>query len=117
MDIKKNFEKLTDDVQQYIDLKTDNIKLQVVENISLFCCDLLSYAVISVLAFLIIFFLLLAGLILLAPVIGLLQSLLAIATLLAIISAVVYYARKRLFANTIVIRFCRMFFPNDNKDE
>ncbi|MBQ6693409.1 MAG: hypothetical protein IJN24_00860 [Bacteroidaceae bacterium] len=118
MEFKENFDKLTNFTQQYIDLKVDDVKLHVIENLSVLCGDLLSFVVVSVFAVLSLFFLIVAGIICLVPLVGLLWSVIIAVALLAVVSSVLYFARRKIFANVMVGRFCRMFFPKDDmKDE
>lgn len=118
MELKENFDKLSDGAQQYIDLKVDNIKLHIVENMSLFCSDLLSRAVVGLFAIMALFFAMIAVVLFFAMYVGLLYAFLIVAGILLLVGALFYFFRKSIFANVMVGRFCRMFFPkNDVEDE
>lgn len=117
MDIKENFEKMTEAVRQYIDLKTDDVKLNVVEKLALLCSDIISYAVVSAFAVLSFLFVLVAVVAFMTPFIGLLCSASVVALLLAVAAVSLYAMRRRLFVNVMVKRFCRIFFNKNSVDD
>lgn len=114
MEIKENFNRLSDTTQRYVDMKVDNVKLHVVEKVSVMCNDVLSYVLITMFAFLAFVFVMVAGVAFLSSFIGVVYSILAVAALLVITAGVLFLFRKRLFLNRMVKTFCRMFF---NKKE
>lgn len=115
MEIKENLDRLSDTTQQYVDMKIDNVKLHVVEKLSVMCNDVLSYVFVSLLVVMALFFLLFAAVAFFTPMIGLVYSMLAVAGLLTIFSTVLFLLRKKLFLNKMVRCFCRMFFNNKQK--
>ncbi|MBQ2877838.1 MAG: hypothetical protein IJE42_02750, partial [Bacteroidaceae bacterium] len=86
MEIKENLDRLSDTTQQYVDMKIDNVKLHVVEKLSVMCNDVLSYVFVSLLVVMALFFLLFAAVAFFTPMIGLVYSMLAVAGLLTIFS-------------------------------
>lgn len=117
MEVKQNFDKLADDVQEYIDLRIDSIKLYVVQVLASFISDMLSRVVLFVFLFLSLVFMLIALMFLLAPLIGRVWSACVIVILLLLMAFFVYLGRKSLFANMMIGRLCKMFFPVDDEKE
>lgn len=116
MDIKENFDKLSDATQQYIDMRVDSAKLHIVEKLSIMCNEVLSYVVVSLLVVMALFFMLIAAVAFLAPIIGFVYSVLSVAGLLVIIAIVLFFMRKKLFLNVMVKCFCRMFFDDKTNE-
>lgn len=117
MEVKQNFDRLADDVQEYIDLRIDSIKLYVVQVLASFISDMLSRVVLFVFLFLSLVFMLIALMFLLAPLIGRVWSACVIVILLLLMAFFVYLGRKSLFANMMIGRLCKMFFPVDDEKE
>jgi len=118
MDVKQNFDRLSDETREYINLRIDSTKLYIVEMLSQFASDMLSRIVFFIFMFLSFLFLLVAVMFLLARAIGLVSSAFVIALTLLLVGAVVYFTRKLLFTNIMIGRLCRMFFPkNDVENE
>ena len=117
MGIGENFDKFTDSVKKYLNLKSDDVKLLLVENLSLLSSDVLSVVIALFFLSTAIFFALLAILILLSQYIGFILSSFVICTSLASIALVVYLFRRLIFANIFVARFCKMLFTNNTNDE
>ena len=115
MEIKENFDKLSDTTQRYVDMKVDNLKLHVVEKLSVMCNDVLSYAFIYMFALIAFVFLLIALIAFLSSSIGIVYSAISVATLLVVTAFVLYLFRKRLFLNAMVKCFCRMFFNREEE--
>lgn len=116
MEIKENFEKMAEALLQYVDLKSDDVKLNVVEKLSFLCNDIISYVAVSVFAVLSFLFVLVAIVAFLSPCIGLLCSSLVVAALLAVAALLLYAMRRRLFVNIMVKCFCRIFFTKNSDD-
>lgn len=117
MEVKQNFDRLADDVQEYIDLRIDSIKLYVVQVLASFISDMLSRVVLFVFLFLSLVFMLIALMFLLAPLIGRVWSACVIVILLLLMAFFVYLGRKSLFANMMIGRLCKIFFPVDDEKE
>lgn len=117
MEVKQNFDRLADDVQEYIDLRIDSIKLYIVQVFASFISDMLSRVVLFVFLLLSLVFMLMALIFLLAPLIGWVWSTCVIVILLLLMAFFVYLARKSLFANMMIGRLCKMFFPIDDEKE
>ncbi len=115
MDVKQNFEQLTDEAREYIDLRLDSAKLYMVEILSSSLSALLSHMAIFTLMFLSLSFLLLALMFFLARFIGLVLSAIAVAVVLLLAALIVYLGRKHFFANAMLGRLCKTFFPDDNE--
>lgn len=117
MEVKQNFDRLADDVQEYINLRVDSVKLYVVQVLSSFLSDMLSRIVLFVFLFLSLVFMLIALMFLLAPLIGWVWSACVIVILLLLMAFSVYLGRKSLFTNMMIGRLCKMFFPVDDEKE
>lgn len=117
MEVKQNFDRLADDVQEYIDLRIDSIKLYVVQVLASFISDMLSRVVLFVFLFLSLVFMLIALMFLLAPLIGRVWSACVIVILLLLMAFFVYLGRKSLFADMMIGRLCKIFFPVDDEKE
>lgn len=117
MEIKNNFDNITDNVKEYVNLKSDSIKLTLAENLALFSSDILSGIIVFFFSITSLFFALLAIMILAARYIGFFYSSLIVCLILATIGFIIYLSRKHLFANIFVARFCKMFFNNNTNDE
>lgn len=113
MEIKQNFDNLTDDIKEYIALKSDSVKLQIVENLSLVSSDIFSYLIFFSFIFVSFLFLLFALMLFIAQYLGLLYSSLVIGVFLAIIALVIFVNRKYIFGDMFVNRFCKMFFSDN----
>lgn len=115
MKIKENFDSLSGDAREFLNLKIEEIKLSVVERLSLFFADALSWLAV-------IIFLLLSSLCFLAAVVawisvftGLLPALFLVAFLLLAVACIFYLLRGSIFANVMVARFYKMFFSDDEQ--
>ncbi len=118
MEIKHNFDRLSHEAYEFLNLKIEEVKLSFVERLSLLFADALSWLAI-------IIFLLLSSLCLLAAIvavlsisIGLLPALFIVASLLLLAALLFYVTRGNLFVNIMVARFYKMFFnENEQSDE
>lgn len=110
MSVGQNFERLCEEVRNYVVLKSDDVKMAVVEELSLFFSDALSWLVILLFALLSFVCLLAAGIIVLASKIGSVLALAFAAAMLFVIALLFFSVRRRLFADILVRRLCRVFF-------
>ena len=118
MEIKENFDSLSADAREFLNLKIEELKLSFVERLSLFFADALSWLAV-------IIFLLLSSLCFLAALVamlsvymGLLPALLLVAFLLLAVAWLFHLLRGSIFINIMVARFYKMFFTkNDENDE
>lgn len=111
MEIKQNFDNLAEDVREYMNLRMNSVKFQLVEHLSQMSGDILSYLIFFFFFFVAFLFFLFALMIFLAQYIGLLLSALTIGCVMLVIALIVFANRKQLFADMFVSRFCKMFFP------
>ncbi len=117
MDVKQNFNRLSDETREYVNLRVDSTKLYLVEVLSQFTSDMLSRMLFFLFLFISFLFVLVAVMFLLAPAIGLVSSAFAIAVFLLLVAAVIYFTRKFLFTNIMIARLCSMFFPKNDVDD
>lgn len=118
MEIQKNFDRLSRDAREFLNLKVEEIKLSLVERLSLFFADALSWLAIIIFLLLSSMCFLVVIVALLSMYIGLVPALLLVAFLLLASAVVLYLMREHLFANVMVARFYRMFFSeNDDENE
>lgn len=117
MGVKENLNTLYSDTHEYAERSIDNCKLTLVKYLSLLFGDMACYFVVFMLLFLALIFMLVAMVVLLAPVTGFFIALAMAVVLLAAIALGVFLFRERLFVNIAVKRLCRMLFENECEDE
>lgn len=117
MELKQNFDRLVRDAREYLGLKTDELRLLLVDNLSVFMSDLLSWLAIFAIVQIALVCLLAVVIIAIASVAGYMWAFAVVAFVLLAVAGVFYLLRDRLFADIAVERFCRMFFPADDADE
>lgn len=115
MGVKENFDNLSRDAQQFLDLKIEEVKLSLVERLSLLFADALAWLVFSAFLLLALLCLLVAVVILLSAFIGLLPSLFVVALLLLVVAWLLYAMRGSLFGDMMVARLYKLFF--DEKEQ
>lgn len=113
MNVKQNFDRLSGETREYIDMRLDAARLYIVEILSVFFSDLISRVVFFTFLFISFIFLLLALFYIMSPIVGAVWSSLIICGVLLLLSAILYIFRKRLFTNLMVARLCKMFFPKN----
>lgn len=114
MEIGDFLDNITRSFKEFADLKSDAVKLMLVENISLLSSDMLSGVVVFIILTAAFFIALVAVIILLAHYIGFLYGTLVVCTILIFTALIVYLLRRRLFANIFVPRFSKMFFSDES---
>lgn len=117
MDVKQNFERLTDETREYINLHVDCIKLYIIEALSLFASDLFSRTLFFMFLFLSLIFLLVALMFFMSASVGIIFSAIIVSFILLSVAFLVYINRKRLFANIMVSSLCKIFFPKNDIDD
>lgn len=107
-----NADTLTDDIKEYVALKSDSLKLQMVEGLSLFSSDILSHLLLMLLISMALLFFLFALMIFFSLYVGPILGSLAVSVLLLIAGAILYMNRRRLFADMFVKCYCRRIFSD-----
>ena len=115
MQTMSNADSLADDVKEYVALKSDSLKLQMVESLSLFSSDILSHLLLLILISMALLFFLIAMMLVLSLYFGPVFGCLVVALLLLVAAIVLYANRKRMFADMFVRSYCRRFFSNECK--
>ncbi len=110
MSVKQNFDRLSREVQETLNIEMDGIKLSLVESLSLFFADILSWLLVAVFSLLSLLGFLAAAVVAIAAVMGYALSFVVVAFLLLSVALLLYMLRGRLFTDMAVARFCRMFF-------
>lgn len=118
MEIKKNFDRLSREARELLDLKIEEIKLSFVERLSLLFADTLSWLAVIMFLLLSLLCMLAAFVVVISLYVGLLPALFIATALLLVVAWLFYAARGTLFRNVMVARFYRMFFnENEQSDE
>ena len=107
-----NADTLTDDIKEYVALKSDSLKLQMVEGLSLFSSDILSHLLLMLLVSMALLFFLFALMIFFSIYVGPILGSLAVSVLLLIAGAILYMNRRRLFTDMFVKCYCRRIFSD-----
>lgn len=116
-DFKKPIEDLAGDVRDYVDLKTDDIKLKVTKGLSVSIARVLTALVLLFVLGLLIISLTVAFVLCIGHLTGnyaigaLVASGLFLAVFLVLLSM-----RKKLFTDSFVEMFVNIFFPEDEQD-
>lgn len=116
-DFKKPIEDLVGDIRDYVDLKTDDIKLKATKGLSVSIARVLSTLVLLFVLGLLIITLTVAFVL----VIGHLTGNYAIGALIAsgifLVAFIILFAqRKKLFTDSFIEMFVNIFFPEDEQD-
>ncbi len=107
-------DELFQDIKRYIDLRIKRTKLNAVENLSIFCGRAIVIAAFLLLLLLAILTLTGAVVAAVADCIGsLMWAFVIVGGAYLIIALIFYLLRKRLFVNSMVRTFSRMFFDNE----
>ncbi len=117
MEFKQNFDRLSRDVREYIELEADHIRLVVVERLSFFLGDILSWVVIMLFAFMSLVALLVSAVVALSSVVGYVVALTILSCLLFVVTLLLFAMRRRLFVDFAVRHLCRLFFEEKESDE
>ena len=115
MEIKENFDSLSRDAREFIDLKIEEVKLSLVERLSLLFADALSWLLVMVLLALALLCLMAAFVAVLTYFVGLLLALLVTAVILLVAAYLLYTVRGNLFGNRMVARLYKVFFYENQK--
>lgn len=111
-EIKNNFEKLVNDVNDCIKLRIDIVKIAAVEEVALLLRRLLIFVLLLVSLLFAMLFLFVALTMVLVPCLGVVNSCFAMALLFFIIAVSIYLMRRLLFVNTFIKPVCAIFFKN-----
>ena len=113
-----NMEQLFEDIKDYIDLKFKAFKLSIVDNLSQFLGKALSIVLVILLAQLAVILFAGALTVLVYQWVGsLLWAFVIMGGFFVILAVVIYLLREKLFANSMVRTFVKMFFGNKNNEE
>ena len=115
MEVKGNFESIPDDTLVYITLKYNDIRLQLVEILSLLCGRLLLYFAVSFLAALAFLFLMVAVALFLSTYIGMPAAVIVVALMLVVMAIVIYSSCRKLCIDKMVKFFCGIMFAQEGK--
>lgn len=113
----KPAEKLARNVKEYLDLKTDDLKLRTIRGLSISFSGIMGFLLIMFFAFAAIIGFYFGAIMWIGEMIGsyALASVL-IALLFVIITAILIAKRKKLFVNTFVKMFVDVFFEEEEED-
>lgn len=109
-----DFENLSHEVREYINLSIDELKLKVVERMSQLSGDLLLCITLLLMGMVSLFFLLIVLAFVLSPFVGMLWATVVVAIVPLLIAFLLYVNRERIFINPVVRRLCRIFFDDDD---
>lgn len=106
--MKEEIENLAEDVQEYLVRYADNIKMRVVEELSIMMGDMLASLVISFMLFTAFLFILVGAVAALTYVIGFVYAMILAGVTILAAAVSVYLLRIRIFVNTLVKHFSRL---------
>ena len=112
MQTMSNAETLADDVKEYVALKSNSLKLQMVESLSLFSNDILSHLLLLLLIFMALLFFLIAVMLFFSLYVGPIFACLAVAALLLTAGVILYMNRRSMFVDMFVRCYCRRIFSD-----
>ncbi len=116
-DYKKPVEDLVDDLREYVDLQTDDIKLKATKGLSVSISRILSALVLLFVLSLVVLTLTVAFVLLLGQATGNYALGAFIACGIFIVALLILYSqRKKLFTNSFVSMFIQIFFPEDEQE-
>lgn len=110
--------RLVDDAKEYVDLRIDSFKLQMVESMSTLFSKGIGFVLMVLMMALALIMFTVALTLLLAQWIGsVIWALVIMGTLLCLAATLIYLLRDRLFGDSMVAMFSKMFFsPDQNSD-
>lgn len=115
---KTPLEDLIESLKEYLDMRIDATKLGLSENLTKISSRIVSFFLISLLLVLVIGFLALAFSKFLIYIIGSeILGLLLTALTLIIIALVLFFMRNKLFSNSILKMYLKIFFNNSDNDK
>lgn len=106
--MKEELENLSKDVQEYLGRRIDDIKMRVVEEVSVIMGDMLASMVIFFMLFTAFLFILAGIVAALAQAVGFVWAMVLAGVAIAAAAFVVYLFRTRLFVDTFVKHMCRL---------
>ncbi len=106
--MKEDIENLSEDVQEYLGRRVDNLKMRVVEELSVMMGDMLALMVIFFMLFAAFLFILVGAVAAIAQVLGFVPAMMIAGAAIAITALVVYLMRTRIFIDTLVKHLCRL---------
>ena len=108
MGVTDNFQNLSKDAQEYLKRSIDDVKMTVVEELSVMVGDIIASLALFLILFVAFLFILVGAVVALALVIGFVPSMAVAGFVLAVLAFVVYSQRARIFTNAIVRHLCRI---------
>ncbi len=108
MGVTDNFHNLSKDAQEYLKRSIDDVKMTVVEELSVMVGDIIASLALLLILFVAFLFILVGAVVALALVIGFVPSMAVAGFVLAVLAFVVYSQRARIFTNAIVRHLCRI---------
>ena len=110
--------RLVDDAKEYVDLRIDSFKLQMVESLSTLFSKGIGFVLMILLVALGLIMFTVALTLLLAQLIGsVIWALVIMGTLLCLVAVLIYLRRDAMFGNSMVAMFSNMFFPTDQNSD
>ena len=106
--MKEEIENLAEDVQEYLLRHAENVKMRVVEELSVIMGDMLASLVIFFMLFTAFLFILIAAVAALSQLVGFVIAMVIAGILLLVVAFVVYSLRVRIFTDGIVRHLCRL---------
>lgn len=114
----KPMQDLADDATSYLDLEIEKVKLQLTKGLSLSLGEFTALLLVIFSISIVLLALAAAGILLLGKWTGsYIAGAFIMAGLFAVVSAVLFVFRKKLFINTFVQMFAQIFFDNDSEEE
>lgn len=118
MGLGNRIENLSSDAQEYLKRSLDDYKLGAIEEVSLMAGGFLAATALFLILFAAFLFMLIAGVALLANVIGFAGAMFVAGGLLAVAAAVIYCMRTRIFVNSVVTHLSRLLaVRKEDEDE
>ncbi len=106
--MREEIENLSEDVQEYLGRRMDNIKMRTVEEVSVIMGDMLASMVIFFMLFTAFLFVLAGAVAALTMAVGLVLAMVLAGLAIAAAAFAVYALRTRIFVNTLVRHLCRL---------
>ena len=104
----EEIENLAEDVQEYLVRHAANIKMRVVEELSIIMGEMLASLVIFFMLFTAFLFILVGAVAALTQMIGFVYAMMLAGAAIVAAALAVYFLRIRIFVDTLVKHFCRL---------
>lgn len=106
--MNESFENLSKDAQEYIIRRVDDIKMTMVEELSVMMGDVFAGMLLLIMLFVAFLFVLVAAVAALAQVIGFIYAMVLAGVAIVVAALVLYRMRATIFVNTMVRHMCRI---------